>query len=991
MKLKNMKVGRQLRLGLGCILVLVALLGGVAWFQADSLWQETQGLYDHPLAVRRAIGGLTADILTMNSALKDATLSRSEQDVLQNLEEVNAAEADARQQFNILYDRYLGPRKDVDDIHTPFTRWTAHRDNVLRLLRAGRAAEATSATLAGGSSGQHVAEMMLQIQDVSDFALARGDKFYQDALMLRESLKRQLACVLGAILLLTSGIGFILLKEIRIPLRDLNEAAGLFRQGRLEARSRYRSANEFGELSATFNELADTVQAEMEGKDRAARIAEVMLREDEPRDFCLALLRVLLEDTGSQVGAVYLRNDARTQFEHFESIGLGAGAREAFSAAAREGEFGAALATGRIQHINNIPQDTRFTFRGVSGDFQPRAIMTVPVVDGGEVVAVISLASIREYPPAATRLADDVLSVLTARLNGVLAFRKLRDLFKKLESQNAELAAQQGELKAQADELSEQNAELELQKRQLGEASRLKSVFLSNMSHELRTPLNSVIALTGVLGRRLRGAVPEEEYGYLGVIERNGRNLLSLLNDILDLSRVEAGRSEVALERFGVRDLAGEVAAMIEPQAREKGIQLHNLVGEDLPQIVSDYAKCRHIVQNLVGNAVKFTEQGSVEISARQVDGELHLRVADTGIGIKPEQLARIFDEFRQGDESTSRIYGGTGLGLAIAKKYATLLGGRITVASTPGQGSAFTLHLPLALAAPQAGVRHEACSPRGVPAASGGQAAPQDGRGKTILLVEDSEPAIIQLTDILAEQGYRIQVARNGKEALERIAENVPAAMILDLMMPEVDGFEVLRAIRGAEACSRLPVLILTAKHVTREELNFLRGNNIHQLIQKGDIGKAELLAAVGKMVAPPEKQEPPRKKPARRRPEGKPAVLVVEDNPDNMTTVRALLKETCAILEAADGQAALELARSQVPDLMLLDISLPGMDGYKLLDQIRREETLREIPVIALTASAMKGDREAMLAHGFDGYVAKPVDEDQLHQTIREVLDGD
>jgi signal transduction histidine kinase/CheY-like chemotaxis protein len=597
-------------------------------------------------------------------------------------------------------------------------------------------------------------------------------------------------------------------------------------------------------------------------------------------------------------------------------------------------------------------------------------------------------------------------------VNGVLAFRKVKDLAAALEHQNQELDAQKRELTAQAHEVTEQNAELEMQKRQLGEANRLKNAFLSNMSHELRTPLNSVIALAGVLNRRLAKTIPEEEYGYLEIIERNGKSLLALINDILDLSRIEAGREDVNVSRFSIHDLVAEIVSVVMPQAKEKHIALHNEVPEDLPSISSDHDKCLHILQNLISNAVKFTEAGTVSISAaipqsasENPQSQILISVTDTGIGIAPAQLPHIFDEFRQADDSTSRKYGGTGLGLAIATKYAQLLGGRITVQSTPGQGSTFNLSLPLTLdvsssAREDGSAWHSAQHATPPPPHSGGQ---------RLLLVEDSEPAVIQLTDILRNEGYRIHVTRNGAEALAHVQQSLPDALILDLMMPEVDGFEVLKAIRGQERTAHLPVLILTAKHVTKEELSFLKGNNIHQLIQKGDINKAGLLAEVARMVAPPQVQpadplaltcgersrtshvEGPSASPLRRRPTrpGKPVVLVVEDNPDNLRTARALLADRYQVVEAVDGGVAVEQARRHKPDIILTDISLPVMDGIAVLAAIREDEALRATPVIAVTASAMKGDRETILAHGFDGYLSKPIDHDALMKTLQQMLD--
>jgi len=985
MRLKDVRIGTQLTLGMGAIMVLVALLGAMSWFQADRLWQETQGLYDHPLQVRRALGELRYDIQTMHLGMTDLLLARNDQDRKTILQGINAREVNAIGQFAILSYRYLGSKSDIDQARLAFDQWRDIRNETISMLEAGRVDEAAIRRGLQGVSGEKVAEIQSYLTRISDYAIARGDRFYQAAQSERKSLLIGLWIFFGATLLLAAVISYLLIKGIREPLAELTSVANEYRRGRLESRSSYESANEFGVLASSFNQLADSIQAEFYSKEIAAQIAAVMLAEEDLRVFCRELLKAQMEHTGSQLGAVYLLNKEKSEFEHFESIGLGGSAQSSFSVSTLEGEFGRALAMGGIQRVTDIPPDSRFTYTAVSGKFVPREILTIPILSGKETVAMISLASVRSYSDTSISLLNDILSTMTARLNGVLAFRKIRGISEKLEIQNRELEEQKNELTLQADELSEQNIELELQKKQLDEANRLKSAFLSNMSHELRTPLNSVIALAGVLNRRLLDAVPAEEYSYLEVIERNGRQLLALINDILDLSRIEAGREEISLSRFTVSELANEVASMIEPQAREKGILLLNSVAGNLPEVRSDFAKCRHILQNVVGNAVKFTEQGRVEISASQCDDKVLITVVDTGIGIAAEEIPTIFDEFRQADDSTSRRYGGTGLGLAIAKKYADMLEGSINVESTPGQGSTFTVSLPLTLDAPLSDEWRTDVAER-----SSVSTYPAK-KGSCILLVEDSEPAVIQITDILSEQGYLVSVARDGKEALNQIEQAVPDAMILDLMMPEVDGFEVIQKVRAIEKTERLPVLILTAKHVTKEELQFLRGNNIHQLIQKGDVCKTELLATVARMASKglgkpdaPDRQLPGHVQGS------KPVILVVEDNPDNMQTVRALLAETCTVVEAVDGRAGVEQARCHLPDLILMDISLPVTDGFAVLAELRADEALCPIPVIALTARAMTGDREEILAHGFDGYLSKPIDVDVFYQTIREALDA-
>ncbi len=989
MILKNIRINTLLRLGLGLILALVILLGAVALVQTNFLWSQTELIYKHPLQVSRAVGQLKADIENMRRAMRDLLLADNDQEMIKAQKDIEVSTLDAARQFEVVYDRYLGPRSDISSLEDDFVEWKIFQEELVQLAHAGRKDQALAQLKRAHARGQSSKVLVEHIQTISDFARNMGDKFYRQATLQNDSLKRHLVASLATILLVCIFISWFLMRRIRKPLADLTRAANEFRLGELDSRSEYVAENEFGALSAAFNEMAETVETQMFINEQAALITGMMLQEREVRTFFQKLIKELLEHTASQSGAVYLLNKQETLFEHFESIGLSDIGHRSFSASTLEGEFGAALATGVMQRISDIPEDTRSILATVSGDYLPREIITLPLFSDGKVVAMISLSSIQNYEEKAIRFLETIVVTVTARMNGLLAYRQVQELAKRLGQQNMELNSQKQELIAQANELSHQNTELEMQKNQLDAANRLKSTFLSNMSHELRTPLNSVIALSSVLGRRLAGKIPKEEVDYLEVIERNGRHLLSLINDILDLSRIESGRIEISPSCFSLRMLMGEVLEMIDPEAREKGIALQNQIDENLQPITTDPEKLRHIVQNLVSNAVKFTETGSVVVSVQLVEDQIHIAVRDTGIGIAAEHLPHIFEEFRQADEGTSRRYGGTGLGLAIAKKYANLLLGDITVESTPGKGSTFTLCLPTDLCRPDAEVKNY------LGRSAGTVSDLQDigpGRGQCILLVEDSEPAVVQMTDILTEHGYLVEVARDGSDALAYVEGCLPDAVILDLMMPGMDGFEVLRQIRSTDRTAPLPVLILTAKHVTQEELSFLTGNNIHQLIQKGDINQSQLLATVAKMVAQSEeKLTAPTPGNTGDRPHRLlPLVLVVEDNPDNLKTARAILEERYTVIDAADGLTAIELAREHRPDLILMDIALPVMDGFSALAALRQDEVLRHIPVVAVTASAMKGDREEILGHGFDGYVSKPIDEKKFMQLLQKVIHG-
>lgn len=989
MKLKNVNITTQLNMGMGIILLFVVMLGILTLFHGEKLWQNTKGLYEHPLTVQRAISTIEIESLAIRLAMTQLVLEVDEESIKESMLKINIHDAAIARQIHVLYGAYLGPPSDIDNAYNSLAQYKSIRDETIRLLQGGKINEAKERSKVDGVGGIHFDKVMADLKKIDNFARNKADQFYNDSQCQKQENVLEMVMIMGIILIISGVIIILLRRGILAPLKELTIATEAFQEGKREIRSNFISANEFGKLASTFNAMAHVVESEIKNKENIVKISTAMLTQGDLPVFCQELLQALMKYTQSQIGAVYVLNYQGTAYEHCASIGLSRNSSVSFSAIEPEGEFGIALLTKKIEYITDIPEDTPFNFSTVSGVFTPKEILTIPIIDGNEIVAMISLGSIYQYNVAAIRLVNDIWKELTARLNGVMAFRQANELSRKLQETNSELEEQTKELMMQSDALTEQNMELEIQKKMLDEASKLKSSFLSNMSHELRTPLNSVIALSSVLTRRLRGLIPEEESGYLAVIERNGKNLLALVNDILDLSRIEAGKEEITVSQFTLRELIGEVVDMVEPQAQEKGIVLLYQITGDF-SMNSDLSMCRHILENIISNAVKFTSEGSVEISVILVEQEVKISIKDTGIGIAVEQLSYIFDEFRQADETMARKYGGTGLGLAIARKYAELLGGSIVVKSRLHAGSTFIISLPQYLKTSSV---QEYTPPRKLLAtslANKGKAT-INGVGKCILLVEDSEPAMIQMKDILLEAGYHITTAHNGTEALQSIAQVMPDAIILDLMMPEMDGFQLITAIRSHEQSITIPILILTAKHITKEEHDFFYENQIFQLIRKGAIGKKELLEATGNMVwKQGNEQTIQLPKPIRPPIQGRPLILIVEDNMDNLITLHALLKDDYDIIEAMDGQQGVEQAKLHQPTLILLDISLPIMDGFQVLKELKNHQTLRHIPIIALTARAMVGDREAILTFGFDDYVSKPIDGKLLEKSIRRALDA-
>lgn len=995
MQLGHIRISRQLQIGLGTIMVFVVFLGAVAWMQTDALWQTTQGLYKHPLQVRGAVGEVKAEILSMHRGMKDLVLATTEAERQALLQAIESSEANALRSFELLFDRYLGPKKDIDEAFTFFIQWKAIRSETIRLLLAGNAEEAAARTKMTGTGGSHAAALLAHIQEVSQFSEAKAEEFFQEATRQNQTLRLQLVFVLVAIFLLTVAIGCFLLARIRTPLNELIKVMDRFHQGELNVRSSLVSTNEFGLVAASFNQMAEAIAERIETAAKGAGLAEVLVSASEVQKFAEEILAKFMEVTDSPLGAFYLQPDGDKRFFPLAAGGVNLQVLPPFDAVGGEGQFGRTLRSGEVSHIKDIDRETVFTFKTFAGTAVPREMLTLPLKAGGEVRGMLLLAGLKRYAPTTLQLLDrPMLIALSAAFANLLASDETRRLAEELQASNQELQAQQEELQMQAVELRQQteeiraqNVELEQQRLAVEAASRLKSQFLSNMSHELRTPLNSVMALSRVLSMEAKDKLSEEELNYLEIIERNGKNLLTLINDILDLAKIESGRMDVKARPFSLAMTLENIVESLAPLADEKNLTLQLHLPEALPPLESDEVRVAQILQNLIANGIKFTDSGSVTVSAR-VDGEkVVVQVADTGIGIDEEELPYIFDEFRQVDGSTSRRHEGTGLGLAIARKAVKVLGGGITVSSRVGRGSTFTLSLPLVRQAQtsQFGADDFSAVADSLQPFSDGVSSP------LILLIEDNEAAIIQVRSVLETGGYRVAVARGGQEAFDFVAHTIPDGIVCDLMMPEIDGFAVLEQIRSETATAKIPILILTAKDLTPADFQKLSANNVQQLVQKGDVDQESLLRKIevmlgGRRQKPAPSPAPERKTvvPAPAPFSGKATILVVEDNPDNMVTCRALLQNRYHLVEATNGEEGLQSAEALRPQLILLDMALPGMDGLTVVHRLKDHPQLSAIPVIALTAQAMKGDRERMLRAGCDDYLAKPINPQEFVEKI-------
>jgi signal transduction histidine kinase/CheY-like chemotaxis protein len=551
----------------------------------------------------------------------------------------------------------------------------------------------------------------------------------------------------------------------------------------------------------------------------------------------------------------------------------------------------------------------------------------------------------RDYSLRAAKRGNDEIGVLVDSFNGMM---------EQIQARSRDLHVVQGALERQVAELVDEIArrqraqeEALAAKQAAEESNRVKSAFLANMSHELRTPLNAIIGYSEILREDAEEATDKREgrsVADLARITDAGKRLLTLINDVLDLSKVEAGKTEMEWEDAWADQLLEDAAGAMTLLANKNGNQLTTRCAPDLPAMRVDVAKFRQSLYNLLSNACKFTQNGriGVDVAAVTVDGAeaIEWRVSDTGIGIAPDQMHRLFQPFSQVDASTTRKYGGTGLGLAISQRFCQLMGGGITVASDPGHGSTFTIRLPL---------RKDGGAPaeRLVPAPADGcmvAAAAKETHRDTILVIDDDATVHDLMAHSLTREGFAVATASSGVEGLRKAREIRPAAITLDVFMPGMDGWTVLNALKTDPELAGIPVILLTISD---------------------DRGRACLLGAAEFLQKPvePERLVAMLQRRLRGRLAG--SVLVVDDDPASRElAARVLRKHFGEVIEAESGRAALECMARRKPGLIVLDLTMPGMDGFDFIAALRLVEDWREIPVVVLSAREVNVEERLRLS---------------------------
>ncbi|HSP08927.1 MAG TPA: HAMP domain-containing protein, partial [Candidatus Dormibacteraeota bacterium] len=710
-----------------------------------------------------------------------------------------------------------------------------------------------------------------------------------------------------------------------------------------------------------------------------------------------------------------------------------------------EGLVGQCAIEKRRILVTEVPTDYIQINSGL-GEAKPANIVVLPVLFESDVRAVIELASFRPFSPTHMDFLDQLTETIGIVLNTIEANSRTEELLKQSQSLANELQSQQDQLQKtnedlaeKARQLSQQNAEIEQRRNELEAAkslveekaeqlaltSRYKSEFLANMSHELRTPLNSLLILAQELAANPEGNLQAKQIEYATIIRSSGTDLLKLINDILDLSKIESGTVALDITNWPLADLPPMLERTFRHVAEATKLAFSIDIRPGMPETIpTDPQRLQQILNNLLSNAFKFTERGRVEFVAEaarsgwsstneilnRASEVIAFRVIDTGIGIPPEKQQSIFEAFAQVDGTTSRKYGGTGLGLSICRELTRLLGGEIRLESEQGVGSAFTVYLPVASPAhsrrfsPFETTNGTSNGPsdgahRAVPVAAGrghgwqveGSAqvaeAPPTEAARTLLIVEDDPVQRQFIVDLLKPVNAATTAVATGDEALELLARGTFDCVVLDLGLPGVSGWNVIEELGASKAIGSTPLLVYTARELTRQEEMKLRKAAKSIVIKDArspERLKDEITAILASrdahsgadvVFSSPTTEDTHTSLAGAR-------ILVVDDDIRNIFALTAMLeRHGMEVASVESGREAIEVLEENANiDVALVDVMMPEMDGYATMSAMRKLRAFRDKPIIALTAKAMKGDREKCLEAGASDYIAKPVNNAQL-----------
>ncbi len=1064
MSFRTMSLIVKLSLGFAIIVALTMVVGFVSVKNITSLSGLTERLYNHPFAVSTAIIRIEGNMVAMHRSMKDVALAEDNAGINAASVKVDANEQQVWQDFKILKDRFLGDKTSIQHLEKAFKDWKPIRDEVIEFMHKGKKLEAATITKTKGA--RHLASLISLTRDFEEFANRKAKEFYSTAVETKNDSIIYTYILTIIAIFFSFLIAFQITRNISVPVSDLTEMLLKASEGDLEDDVLIDRNDELGQMGRSFQKMIET-QREIAGltdevakgnysvtiqprsdKDRlgfslgnmTTRLAEMSAMHQEQiwlnqsltelvgkirgkldlfevaEDIC----EYLAEKLRAQVASFYILEESGDLILHGDyAFHL----RKSLSDKVRMGQglLGQAARSGKLISITEVPDDY-IRISSSLGDTHPANIVVSPFLHEGKVKGVVEFASHLVIDGNRLKLLEKSMESVGVAVSAIQVHQQINSLLEEtrinnntLQSQQeelravneeleekakslldseAELQSQQEELRVTNEELEEKNrsmtdkqkeieqknidledirSHLELKARELETSGRYKSEFLANMSHELRTPLNSLLILAQDLRNNKDKNLTEVQLQSAEVIYKGGNDLLKLINEILDLSKIEAGQMTVNPGTVPFTDIKNSLLRQFDQMAQEKGIGFEVHLNKDLPgTITTDFQRLEQILRNLCSNAIKFTQNGKVTVEVTTaddgcdgvVDGgqpAVLFMVSDSGIGIPTSKQSEIFEAFKQVDGSTSREYGGTGLGLSISRELAILLGGVITLESESGKGAVFRLYLPLSIKE-QPGVG-EGVVETGVRIAQTNAAAVVEGlqsgkfveapaieddrttideNDKIILVIEDDLEFATTLKRFCAERNFRFLHAGDGFTGLILAEQYRPDGIVLDIKLPGLSGWEVLESLKKNEKTRSIPVHIMSVEDTP------------DQAASMGAIGFLNKPATLESLDVAFKKIESIFSRDVKE-------LLVVEDDDTLRSAIVKLIDDSSVNITAVESAAAaVEKLKDGRYDCMILDLTLPDKSGFDVLEELSALDEIGKPPVIIYTGKELSREEE-------------------------------
>lgn len=787
--------------------------------------------------------------------------------------------------------------------------------------------------------------------------------------------------------------------------------------GDYTVRSQDAVDDDLGRISHALNDMVWSLQKSFgEIRDRswlqtgAVKISEAVRGQMNLQILSDKVVGAMAQYIGARAAAAYVADEGGI----YRLSGTYAATRVPSEIIEGHGLAGQAILDKSVKVVNDLPAGY-LSISSALGNVGPSHLIMVPLIHGDRVIGLIELGLTGSPSPLALDLIDGIRETISIAVNAAINFKKLQELLDKTQSQSEELQAQHSELesinneleeqtqklqaseeelKVQQEELLQTNQELEERSKLLEEKSQMiiernieiqkkaeelalstkyKSEFLANMSHELRTPLNSILLLSRLMSENTEKNLTQDQIEYARVIQASGSSLLSLIDEILDLSKIESGKMTIEFIPVTIESIVEDIKPLFAPVARERNLLFDVNVGKGVsPFIETDQIRLEQILKNLISNALKFTAQGSVtlDIAVAKEPGYLSFAVKDTGVGIPADKLDLIFEAFQQADGTTRRKYGGTGLGLSISRELSRLLGGILTVASEPGQGSTFTLTIPVhkhteetsneAATAPPAEPVRVVPERRRYLSDEKPAPIPDDRKevslkDRVILIIEDDTKFAAALLSYTRQQGYKGVVAVSGDEGIALAESILPAGILLDIQLPVKDGWEVMEELKSNPLTRHIPVHIMSSHQMRKESLMSGAVDFINKPVAFEQM--PEIFRKLENVLRKKEKK-----------------VLIIEENNKHALALSYFL-QSYAVNSEIKGNVdeSVQALQQDGIDCVILDMGVPDAKAYKMLEEVKKNPGLENLPIIVFTGKSLSKNEEQRIKAYADSIVVK------------------